>query len=169
MGKACSSRQLDLQFCRGHGAHRSAAPSKRRGLVWGGEPNQSKPDPQSAKAHFAKGKNVKNGGGNGGKKGKFEGRCFYCDVMAHTKLVEDKKREKPKSNNAFGGYASASSDGHVPASSAAHGAHGTPRHSRRRRLWIRMPGFSTRVMSCTRTGFCSLIIKSSRRRCLLME
>src|SRR5947207_1247534 len=38
----------------------------------------NKPDPQSAKAHYAKGKN-----GGGGKKGKFMGKCYHCDVIGH--------------------------------------------------------------------------------------
>jgi len=67
----------------------------------------SKPDPQAAKAHFAKGKKK-----SGGKKGKFTGKCFHCDVIGHMqsqcpKLIEEKKREKKKSN-ASSGYASGS-------------------------------------------------------------
>ena len=86
--------------------------------------NQSTPDPQGPQAHFAK---VNGGnGGNSGKKGKFTGKCFYCDVIGHMvsqcpKLVEDKKREKQKSSDAFGGYAYAFvaySDRRTPAISA---------------------------------------------------
>jgi hypothetical protein len=73
--------------------------------------NQSKPDPQAAKAHFAKGKNSV-GRNSGGKKSKFTGKCYHCDVIGHMKhqcpkLVEERKREKQKSSDAFGGYASA--------------------------------------------------------------
>ena len=96
-------------------------------MAMGDGGNQSTPDPQGAQAHFAKGN-----GGNGGKKGRFTGKCFYCDVIGHMvsqcpKLVEEKKREKQKSSEAFGRYASAfwafsDGDARGAAAATAHGA-----------------------------------------------